>query len=223
MRVLAVGAHPDDVEAYAAGTVARYALRGDEVYVLSCTDGRMGHAVIRPEELVPIRAREAQEAARALGARLLTLGEPDGGLFADVETRRKLRELFAEVQPEVVLVHPPEDYHPDHRSACRLVEDVCGLQGGRGPVLLYMDTQEGLDFLPDVYVDVTGEAMERKLQALACHRSQVDWLREHDGIELVEWVRQAARMRGIQCGVEHAEAFRVARRWARPEPHRTLP
>ena len=223
MRVLAIGAHPDDVEAYAGGTVARYALRGDEVFVLACTDGRMGHQVIAPEELVPIRAREAQAAAETMGAKLLTLGEPDGGLFVETETRRKMREVFAQVRPEVVLVHPPDDYHPDHRAASRLAEETCGLATGGGPVLLYMDTQEGLGFLPDLYVDVSGEAMERKLRALACHRSQADWLREHDGIELVEWVRGAARTRGIQCGVEYAEAFQVAKGWGLMEARRALP
>ncbi len=238
MRVLAVGAHPDDVETYCGGTLVRYAQRGDDVWVLVCTDGGGGHQVIPTEELIPIREREAQAAAVALGAQLVMLGEPDGGLFAEAATRKKMREVFAEVRPEVVLAHPPQDYHPDHRAASRLAEEACGLAGGsltpyllslqeggekRGPALLYMDTQEGLGFVPDLYVDISGEAVERKLAALSCHRSQVDWLAHHDGIDLLEWVRGAARTRGIQCGLEYAETFRMAPGWGRVKTWAMLP
>jgi LmbE family N-acetylglucosaminyl deacetylase len=220
MRILAIGAHPDDVEVYCGGTLARYALRGDQAYVLTCTDGGLGHQVMPSEELIALRAREAQAAAGAMGARLLMLGEADGWLVAEAATRRKLREVFAEVQPDVVLTHPPADYHPDHRAASALAAETCALAQ---TVLLYMDTSKGLGFLPDFYVDLTGEAMARKLCAVACHRSQLDWLQHHDGIDLLEWVRGAAHTRGLECGVPYAEAFRLAPGWGMLKAAALLP
>ncbi len=207
MRILAVGAHPDDVEVYCGGTLTKCALRGDQTYMLACTDGGGGHQLIPPEELVPIRAGEAQAAAAALGARLLMVNEPDGALFAGADSRRRICEVFAQLRPDLVLAHPPSDYHPDHRAAAALAEAVCALS--RTP-LLYMDTPGAVDFAPDLYVELTDEALDRKLRAVACHRSQVDWLRHHDGIDLVEWVRAATHARGLHCGVEYAEAFRLA-------------
>lgn len=217
MRILAVGAHPDDIEAHCGGTVAKYALRGDQVFACACTDGSLGHQVIPPEELIPIRAREAQEAAAVLGAELRLLGEPDGFLFVDRRTLGKVLEVFAWAQPEVVLTHFPQDYHPDHRACSQLVQAACALprrrtRGGpaKRPLLLFMDAQESTGFSPHVYVDLSGAPLERKLAALACHRSQVEWIRHHDGVDLLDWFRSAARMRGLQCGMEYAEAFALA-------------
>lgn len=207
MRILAIGAHPDDVEVYCGGTLARCALRGDEAYMLACTDGGGGHQLIPPEELVPIRAEEAQAAAAALGARLLMLNEPDGALFAQAAARRRIREVFAEIRPDLVLAHPPSDYHPDHRAAAALAEAACALSH---TPLLYMDTPGAVDFVPDLHVELTEEALDCKLRAVAWHRSQVDWLRHHDGIDLVEWVRAATHARGSHCRVEYAEGFRLA-------------
>lgn len=207
LRVLAIGAHPDDVEVYCGGTLARCALRGDHTFMLACTDGGGGHQLIPPEQLVPIRAEEARAAAEALGARLLLLNEPDGALFAGADSRRRIREVFADIRPELVLAHPPSDYHPDHRAAAELAEAACAL---RHIPLLYMDTPGAVDFVPDLHVELPEEALDRKLRAVACHRSQVDWLRHHDGIDLVEWVRAATRARGLHCGAQYAEGFRLA-------------
>jgi len=198
LRILAIGAHPDDVEVYCGGTLARCALRGDQAYMLACTDGGGGHQLIPPEELVPIRAEEAQAAAGALGARLLMLNEPDGALFTTAASRRRVREVFAQTCPDLVLAHPPSDYHPDHRAAAALAEGVCALSH---TPLLYMDTPGAVDFVPDLQVELPEEALDR---------SQVDWLRHHDGIDLVEWVRAATHARGLHCGVEYAEGFRLA-------------
>jgi len=230
MRILAVGAHPDDVEAHCGGTVAKFALRGDQVFACACTDGSLGHQVIPPEKLVPIRRREAQEAAAVLGARLRLLGEPDGWLFADPRTLGLMLEVFAWAQPEVVLTHFPQDYHPDHRACSQLVQAACALVrtgGPRGtlhrPLLLYMDAQETTGFSPHFYVDLSGAPLERKLAALACHRSQVEWIRHHDGVDLLDWFRSAARMRGLQCGVEFAEALALGDGGGMIRPEAVLP
>ncbi|HEY3396744.1 MAG TPA: PIG-L deacetylase family protein [Armatimonadota bacterium] len=210
MRVLAVGAHPDDVEAYCAGALAVWKARGDQIFVAVGTDGAQGHQEILPEQLAPLRAEEARQAAVVLGAELFPLGEPDGGLFVDPRTRAKMREVLAWARPDLVVTHVPDDYHPDHRAISTLVRDCCGLAPPPLP-LLYMDTEAGTGFVPDIYVNLTGAPLETKLRALACHATQVDWLRHHDGIDLLDWVRQAARTRGLQCGVEYAEGYRVAR------------
>ncbi len=230
MRILAVGAHPDDIEAHCGGTVAKYALRGDQVFACACTDGSLGHQVIPPEKLIPIRAREAQEAAAALGVELCLLGEPDGFLFVDSHTLDKILEVFAWAQPEVVLTHFPQDYHPDHRACSQLVQAAWALSRTgtlgrpvRRPLLLFMDAQESAGFSPHVYVDLTGAPLERKLAALACHRSQVEWIRHHDGVDLLDWFRAAARMRGLQCGVECAEAFALGEGQGRTQLRDLLP
>ena len=219
MRLLAVGAHPDDVECYCGGTVAACAARGDQAFMAVCTDGRLGHVQLAPDDLARLRAREAAQAAAILGAQLSLVGLPDGDLWADAPARDKLAGAFAWARPDLVVTHVPDDYHPDHRACSELVASLCDLAG---VPLLYMDTEAALGFAPEAWVDLT-ETVATKLAALACHRSQVEWLLDHDGVDLLAWVRSTAATRGLQCGVAYAEAFAVAPRWRAYRPQRWLP
>jgi LmbE family N-acetylglucosaminyl deacetylase len=88
--------------------------------------------------------------------------------------------------------------------------------------LYYMDNVGGVNFLPTEYVDITA-TIELKLQALECHESQIKWMRDHDGIDFVDFVRTAAKFRGQQCGVAYAEGFRPCLTWPRLTAHRVLP
>jgi LmbE family N-acetylglucosaminyl deacetylase len=231
--MLAIGAHPDDLEILCGGTLARCAARGDAVTMLVMTDGSAGHAEIGAAELAVIREREARSAAAVIGADLVWLGLPDEFVFNDEPTRRRLLDAIRAARPDLILTHDPDDYHPDHRATSRAVFDASFIMGlpnvrtaspphpGVAP-LYYFDTLAGVGFRPEEYVDIT-ECVETKRAMLAAHASQVDWLRHHDSIDIQAFMETVARFRGLQCGCEFAEAFRPARAWPRLRPERLLP
>jgi LmbE family N-acetylglucosaminyl deacetylase len=231
--VLAVGAHPDDIEIVCAGTLAKYASRGVKISIAVATDGGAGHMKIPPKELAAIRHDEAEKAAGLLGADFYWLGYGDEMLFEDLATRMAFVELIRKAKPDLILTHSPEDYHPDHRVVSRLMFDasfVSGLKNvetetpyhpGVQP-LFYFDTISGLNFHPTEYVDIS-ETFELKQEMLACHQSQITWLKDHDNVDFLFMTETVIRTRGFQCGVEFAEAFRHETVWPRPRPYRVLP
>jgi LmbE family N-acetylglucosaminyl deacetylase len=233
MRVLAIGAHPDDLEILCGGTLARFAGQGDAVTMLVMTDGSAGHAEIGAAELAVIREREARAAAAVIRAEFVWLGLPDEFVFNDEPTRRRLLEAIRAARPDLILTHDPEDYHPDHRATSRAVFDASFVMGlpnvatpspahpGVAPIY-YFDTLAGVGFQPEEYVDVT-PTWATKRAMLAAHDSQVAWLRYHDAIDIQAFMETVARFRGLQCGCEYAEAFRLARAWPRLRAQRLLP
>jgi LmbE family N-acetylglucosaminyl deacetylase len=235
MNILAVGCHPDDLEIGCGGTLARYARQGHRVTMVHVANGNMGHVVIAPEELRAIRAEEAQRAGAMLGAaEVLSLDCPD--LVVDSHRQdltRGLVDTVRRVQPDVIITHAPEDYMRDHVEVSRLVFDASFsasiphyLTSTPGVAkiapLYYMDTLAGVNFVPSEYVDIT-EMIEIKLKALDCHESQVKWMRDHDGIDFLEFNHTASRVRGLQCGVGYAEGFRPCLTWPRLTTRRLLP
>ena len=88
--------------------------------------------------------------------------------------------------------------------------------------LYYMDTIAGVNFLPEEYVDIT-DTLERKLSAVDKHESQVKWMKDHDGIDFLDFVRTVSKFRGLQCGVKYAEGFKACRTWPRQTTKRLLP
>ena len=123
MRVLAVGAHPDDLEILCAGTLARYKQAGHEVIMAHACNGDCGHFVIPPEELARQRAAEARAAAEILGAEVLTIPDMgDGDLRGDdVKARMAMVDIIRMARPDVIITHGPEDYMPDHVAVSELV------------------------------------------------------------------------------------------------------
>lgn len=233
MRILAVGAHPDDIEILCAGTLARYASDGAQVTMCIATDGAAGHRDIPPAELAAIREREARTSADVIGADLIWLGLPDELVFDDEPTRLVFVDAVRRARPDLILTHPPDDYHPDHRAVSTLVfnasfvaslPNIATDQPAHGlvPPIRYMDTLAGKGFHPSEYVDIS-DTFEIKRRMLECHASQLDWLRDHDDIDVVEFMRVMARTRGFQSGVAYAEGFREADTWPRTPPRRLLP
>ena len=232
-RILAVGAHPDDVEILCAGTLARCKARGDEIAICIATNGNMGSMTHQPRELASIRESEAREAAAMLNAEFHWLNYPDEFIYADHSTRMKFVQMIREARPDVILTHAPNDYHQDHRAVSELVfvasfaaavphvETGAANHNQISPVY-YMDTLAGIDFLPTDYVDIT-EAIETKLNMLKCHRSQLEWLGDYNGIDIVEFATTVARFRGLQSGVKFAEAFKRLDSWPRVTTVRHLP
>ncbi|MBQ7036213.1 MAG: PIG-L family deacetylase [Clostridia bacterium] len=232
MNVLAIGCHPDDIEISCCGTLAKCVKRGDKVTVCHVANGNMGHEIIKPDELRIIRANEAKSAGKLAGIEVVTLdiGDllPNG---SDKEQRDKMIELIRKCQPDFIITHSPTDYMPDHREVSKLVFDASFAAsvpqygtGGKAAVVpvYYMDNLAGMNFNPTEYVDITDE-IELKIEMLECHESQLKWMRDHDHIDFADFVRTCSKFRGLQCGVDYAEAFTQEYVWPKVVTKRLLP
>lgn len=233
LRVLAVGAHPDDIEILCAGTLARCSQRGDHVTICVATNGNMGSMTHSPAELAGIREAEAREAAAEIGAEVIWLGCPDEFLYPDHQTRMRFIEMIRTAAPDVIITHDPQDYHQDHRTVSELVfvssfiaavphVETASHHHPSIPPLYYMDTLAGVGFLPTEYVDIT-DTVEIKQRMLMRHASQLEWLGDYNGIDITEFMKTVARFRGLQCGAAYAEGFRRCDAWPRVSAERLLP
>ncbi len=234
MKILAVGAHPDDLEILCGGTLARFASEGNEVVMCHASTGNRGSFVHTSEEIARIRDGEAGQAAAVAGAEHRTLGFSDGDVLAsDPQQRVAVIDLVRDVRPDLIITHYPSDYMSDHNEISKMVFDASFhatlplYQTGRGhhdlvTPIYYMDTVMGIGFQPAEYVDVTS-TMETKVRMLEAHASQVAWLRDHDNIDIVEQMKIVTRFRGLQCGVQYAEGFVACQAWLRPRASRLLP
>lgn len=159
--VLAVGAHPDDVEIGVGGTLAAHRARGDAVVVLTLSRGARGGAAA-------VREAEAVAAAELLGARLFLRDLPDTALGTSGATLAAVEEVVAEVRPDVVYTHGSHDRHQDHRA----VHDATVVAARRVPfVACYQSPSSTVDFRPTSYATIDGH-VETKLALLRCYASQ---------------------------------------------------
>lgn len=233
-RVLAVGAHPDDVEIICSGTL--FALRGlgYEIYVASLTLGDCGSVDYSAEEVIKIRHGEAQNACRMLGASYHHAGFSDLCIFNDDQSNRRVTALLRKINPHIVITHSPQDYMSDHEITSLLVRNACfyasipnyetqdltsAAHTSAIPYLYYAQPIENIDLFgkkitPQFYVDVS-ELIERKIEMLSRHESQRNWLRQHHGMdEYVESMRRwnaSLAKRAAQISekpINFAEAFR---------------
>jgi LmbE family N-acetylglucosaminyl deacetylase len=234
MRVLAIGAHPDDIEIACSGTLAKCIKRGDTVIVCHVSSGSLGHVVIQPDELRLIRANEAKKAGALAGVEeVLCAGFDDLEIFDTKEARDKLVDIIKYANPDLIITHDPNDYMPDHTTVSKLVFDASFTatlpnykskykQPAKMVPIYYMDTLAGVNFNPTDYVDIT-EEIDLKLQMLNCHESQVVWMRDHDGIDFADMVKTISKYRGYQCGIPYAEAFRQCQVYLKGTTKRLLP
>jgi LmbE family N-acetylglucosaminyl deacetylase len=227
-RVLALHAHPDDVEFQCAGTLALLRASGCHVTIATMTPGDCGSAEHDAETISQIRRAEARAAADVIGADYVCLEFRDIAFFNDDDSRRRVTEALRRARPDVVMTAPPVDYLCDHEITSVLVRDACFSAPipnyatrqwepapplARIPHLYFVDAIEGHDRegrpIPvDFHVDISS-VFEVKREMLACHASQRDWLFKQHGID--EYLRfQAAwsARRGQEIGVEYAEVFR---------------
>jgi N-acetylglucosamine malate deacetylase 1 len=234
MNVLAVGAHPDDLEILCGGTLRRYAERGDRVVMCHAARGDRGAFASTRDEVAAARLAEARAAADIAGAAHVCLGFSDGEIDAsEPDQRAAVVDLVREHRPDVIITHAPTDYMGDHNELSRLVFE-CSFHAtlplletrrpahDTVPPLLYMDTLAGVGFTPTEYVDVSA-TIDTKRAMLEAHASQLAWLRDHDGVDVVADMLTAARYRGMQCGVAYAEGFVACAAWLRQVPRRVLP
>jgi LmbE family N-acetylglucosaminyl deacetylase len=217
-RALAIGAHPDDVELQAGGTLAAWAARGVRVELACFTAGEKGSPdpATDPVELAGVRRSEAEAAALALGAAVPVrfLGVVDGELEVTMAMRLAVARLVRTVRPDVVLGHDPWRrwlLHPDHRAAGLLTVD--GVVAARDPLYAPELAADGLAAhrphtvllfgtdTPDELVDVTA-TIGAKLAAVAAHASQIG-----DRADLDRRVRTWNAAIGADAGLDYAEAF----------------
>ncbi len=234
MRVLAIGAHPDDIEIACSGTLAKCVKRGDTVIVCHASSGDLGHVVIPPEELKVMRANEAKRAGAMAGIEVIWGGFNDLDIYDNnKEARDKMVDVIKYANPDFIITHAPDDYMPDHTAVSRLVFDASFTatlpnyktnqpEPAKLVPIFYMDTLAGVNFNPTEYVDITDE-IDLKINMLECHESQLVWMREHDGIDFADMVRTCSRYRGYQCGVDYAEGFRQCQVYLKGTAKRYLP
>jgi LmbE family N-acetylglucosaminyl deacetylase len=217
MKILAIGAHPDDLELLCGGTLALYSKMGHEVFMCHVCDGNKGSLVYSSEELVKIRRNEAIESAKLIGAKSIWGGMSDGEVILDLDSRVKVIDILRQANPDVVITHHPNDYHSDHINVSRLVFEATYLSSlklwetnypcsDKIPILYYMDTLAGVNFIPVEYVDIS-KTIDVKVEMMLKMKSQLGWLKEMHNTDAEEFIKTIARFRGFQAGVPFAEAF----------------
>ncbi len=175
--ILAIGAHPDDIELLCGGTLIRAQMLGRRTGILDLSAGELGSRGTRD-----IRAEEAERAAKVMGVSVReNLGLPDGGIVNTPETRARIAVVIRRLQPSVVITHSLHGRHPDHPVVAQLVRDACFVAGLRKiepktpphrprKVLHALSFREDYQ-KPTFVVDIT-DAFEKKLQAVAAYASQ---------------------------------------------------
>jgi LmbE family N-acetylglucosaminyl deacetylase len=233
MKVLAIGAHPDDVELLCAGTVAKFAKLGHDVVICHVCDGNKGSNVYSSEELVKIRRNEACQSAKLIGATSIWAGISDGEVVLDLESRVKIIDVLRQSDPDLVITNGPNDYHSDHINVSRLVLEATYLASlklwktnypptTKLSYLYYMDNIAGINFAPEEYVDIT-ETIEIKVDMMMKMKSQLGWLKEMHNCDSAEFIKTVAKFRGFQVGVAFAEAFTQQKMYPQGLTKRILP
>lgn len=224
--VLAIGAHPDDLEGTCGGTLAALARRGVEVHMATVTDGWCGSYQLPGERIAEIRLEEARRSAEIAGATFHHLGMHDQGSEVTIERRRELVDLMRRLNASLLLAHAPGDYHVDHRNAHELVFHARGAGPvpnfgtepplRRMPDLVFFDNEQGLSFDPHIWLDVA-ETIDLRRKMVRAHASQLQLMRQLYNEDLVEMTDRLARFRGGQRGCAYAEAFRGCGTWPNPD------
>jgi two-component system response regulator HydG len=205
--VLAIGAHPDDVEIGAAGTLLAHRAAGDTVAILTLSRGAHGGDQLQ-------RARESQEAADVIGARLFLDDLADTLIAEGNPTIGVIDNVIAEVQPTIVYTHSIHDVHQDHRNTHRAVM-VAARRVGR--VYCYQSPSATVDYRPTHFVTID-DHIGGKLKAIDTFGSQVG-VRDYLEPELIS---ATARYWARYCGGSHAEPFEVIRARAGSLPGRAV-
>lgn len=221
MNILAIGAHPDDVDEHVGGTLLKYAKAGHRIFIALTTSGNTGSNEKRnPKEIERFREAEASESAKIYGAEIRFLRADDERLLDTDEMRTKVLDAMRWANPDVIFTHSASDESTDHWMTSKLVRAMmlslpgCNQRSSEKPCakmpsLFLWENDAGIDSLPEVYVDISDE-FEKKVEAMGCHRSQFDYMTTF-GCEIGADMRRLDAFRGMQCGCAFAECFRAFR------------
>lgn len=196
MNILAIGAHPDDIEIGCAGTLINYISKGDKIYLLVLTDG------MAEGENSGLRKMEQIESSRIMDAEDIFFGGfTDTFLRADKEMIAFVEDILKKIKPSLIFVNYHDDTHQDHRnlaqgvlSATRYIKNV-----------LFYEVPTTQNFSPTVFADIES-SLERKMTCLNAHKSQVTKT-NIEGLSIIEIARSSSIFRGIQARVRCAEGF----------------
>lgn len=199
MNVLAIGAHPDDIEYGCGGMLAKYARKGNVVYLFVASDGALGGEG-------DVRRREQKDSAQVLGVReVFWGGYPDTEVPLSRELIVRLETVIRQVEPRMIFVNDPDDTHQDHRHLAQ-----CAMSATRYvPNFLFYEVPSTQNFAPNCFTDIA-DVLDVKLASLEAHRSQVTKTNIED-LTILELARSCANFRGIQARVKYAEAFHSVR------------
>ena len=242
MTVLAIVAHMDDGEEHCGGTLRKYVLRGDKVFVLIVTNGNKGSYTMDAETIGSLRKEEQREACRRLGMEEpLFLDYEDDLLIDCLELRLDLIHSIRYLNPVVIFTHSPYDGSNDHAVVSQVVKaalialpfpniperihrqsSLAGIPLNVQPMstmpqVFFFESDGGVGSLPEVYVDIS-DVMEDKLYAFKAHKSQTDYDPRY-----LEGTKLLSRFRGFQSGVEYAEAFNAYRFFGFMPDYKILP
>ena len=198
MKILAVGAHPDDIEIFMYGFLSICRDRGDEIFLSIATDGSAGGKQ-KGSELSKKRKNETIKALSEF-SKPKFLNSKDGKLSYDTCFINKIRELIYSVNPDLIITHSVNDYHPDHRSLSQYIQNIASFEYP----LIFAETMMGVNFEPDIYVDITQYA-KKKEKAIRCHKTQ-------NPERLIEIFKSMNQFRAMQCNLKngsYAETYKL--------------
>lgn len=194
LKLMVIGAHPDDCDINAGGTTLKVLENGGEVCFLSVSNGNHGHHTLTCEQVAARRYKETQTVANRFGINYNVLDIPDCHVEANVANREKVTKAIRDFVPDIIFTHRPCDYHVDHRNASQLVLDSAYLLSvplfcpeapamKKCPVILYMHDNftHPEPFVPTVSVDIDSK-IDLKMEMLSCQESQFfEWMPWIDG------------------------------------------
>ncbi len=221
-KVLAIGAHPDDLEISCAGALAKWSKEGASITMVVVSNGELSssnNALVG--KMDTIRIKEFYSSAKIIKAQALRLNMNDGLILDNQESRSVFINLFEKVRPDIVITHYPGDDHPDHQAVNSLVcssvviaQAKSHFAGWKIKKVYFMDSLGSINFYPNVYIDVTSEIFVKK-KMLCGHSSQIKVMEKKYKVDLWDIVEVTARFRGIQSNVQYAEAFLEFKSWRR--------
>ena len=201
MRILALGAHPDDVEFGCGGALVRFARAGHDVYMYVAALGELGGDSAT-------RKVEQEEAASFEGVKKIYWGGyMDSQVPLSKELISSIESVLTEIKPDYIFVHNEEDTHQDHRTLAKATLSATRYV----PNFLFYEGPTTVNFSPNVYIDID-EIIEDKITLLKKHKSQVSKvIHGMPELSIVDFALSTARFRGIQGRMKTAEAFKSLR------------
>ena len=236
MKIMAIMAHPDDIEMTCSGTLANYANEGHEITMCNLCDGALGGNIPR-KELAEIRKEEGIQSAKLIGAKYIPAIFEDLDIYQDKPSRIKVARIIRRVSPDIIITHPEVDYAPDHIITSKLVFEASFLstlpnfddgensikpKSGPAVPIYYSDASGGHNFDPSIWIDIT-KTFNVKKKMLSCHQSQINWLKKWRNNDILKKLELQAMYRGSQCGVKYAEVFKALKASQRIRALKFLP
>ena len=224
-RVLAFGCHPDDIEYWAAGTLALLAEIGYEIHLAVMAGGEVGHPELKPADIRRRRLDENAASAAILEGKSHYAGGHDLEVQYDSNCRQLATRIIREVDPLIVFTGPPMDYLVDHEETSKLVRNACYIASvpnydcgvpttptTRFPYIYYWNAMGMRDIfgrpLPlHMSVDIS-TTIDTKKKMLGCHASQFEWLQYHNKFDdFATVMMNFSKKMGTQTDVAYAEGF----------------